>query len=356
MKKIIFLCFLGLFFISFLYSKPEISFSVKSFDFGEVLATNGKLHHKFIFTNVGDEPLEIEQVKSSWGCTVTSRSTGLINPGDNGFVKVTFNPSNRKGKFRKSVNIYTNAKPKTVKLDVSGIIIQPFNKINKTKGDIDLQYNTISFGNVYDNEIKVDTIEIVNNDSSLLSIFFEKVPPYLSLEIVPNKIPPTQKGHIISKLYAPKKDTYGFFYERIKMILLNEKLKSNKNIFVTATILPKLPKIENIDSQEVPIIFFPERIKSLNINKNSKEVNCEFSFENRGKSNLIIHKIHVNHGCSVKDFSSLVKPNETGFIKIICDDVDLEKDYKKVIDVISNDPIHTHETLRINYQFNKRDN
>jgi len=313
------------------------------------------LHHKFIFTNVGDEPLEIEKVKSSWGCTVTSRSTGLINPGDSGFVKITFNPNNRKGKFNKSVNIYTNTKPKMVKLDVSGIIIPTFNKINKTKGDIDLQYSTISFGNVYYNEIKVDTIEIVNNDSSSLNIFFEKVPPYLSLEIVPNKIPPTQKGHIISKLYSLKKDTYGFFYEKIKMILLNKKLKSEKNLFLTATMLPKLPTIENIDSQEVPIIFFPEKIKSYNLNKNSKQVNCEFSFENRGTGNLFIHNIHVNHGCKVEAFSSIVKPGETGFIIIICDDVDLGKNYKKVIDVISNDPINTHETLRINYQFNKEE-
>jgi len=279
----------------------------------------------------------------------------LINPGDSGFVKITFNPNNRKGKFNKSVNIYTNTKPKMVKLDVSGIIIPTFNKINKTKGDIDLQYSTISFGNVYYNEIKVDTIEIVNNDSSSLNIFFEKVPPYLSLEIVPNKIPPTQKGHIISKLYSIKKDTYGFFYEKIKMILLNKKLKSEKNLFLTATMLPKLPTIENIDSQEVPIIFFPEKIKSYNLNKNSKQVNCEFSFENRGTGNLFIHNIHVNHGCKVEAFSSIVKPGETGFIIIICDDVDLGKNYKKVIDVISNDPINTHETLRINYQFNKEE-
>ena len=279
----------------------------------------------------------------------------MINPGDSGFVKITFNPNNRKGKFNKSVNIYTNTKPKMVKLDVSGIIIPTFNKINKTKGDIDLQYSTISFGNVYYNEIKVDTIEIVNNDSSSLNIFFEKVPPYLSLEIVPNKIPPTQKGHIISKLYSLKKDTYGFFYEKIKMILLNKKLKSEKNLFLTATMLPKLPTIENIDSQEVPIIFFPEKIKSYNLNKNSKQVNCEFSFENRGTGNLFIHNIHVNHGCKVEAFSSIVKPGETGFIIIICDDVDLGKNYKKVIDVISNDPINTHETLRINYQFNKEE-
>ncbi len=242
-----------------------------------------------------------------------------------------------------------------VKLDVSGIIIPTFNKINKTKGDIDLQYSTLSFGNVYYNEIKVDTIEIVNNDSSSINIFFEKVPPYLSLEIVPNKIPPNQKGHIISKLYSLKKDTYGYFYEKIKMILLNEKIKSEKNLFLTGTILPKLPTIENLDSLEVPIIFFPEKIKSYNLNKNSKQVNCEFSFENRGTGNLFIHNIHVNHGCKVKDFSSFVKPGETGFIIIICDDVDLGKNYKKVIDIISNDPNHTQETLRINYQFNEEE-
>lgn len=276
----------------------------------------------------------------------------MINSGDSGFINVTFNPHNRRGKFHKSVNIFTNTKNKALKLDVLGIIIPPFNKINKVDGDIDLEYSTLSLGNVYDNETKVDTVEIVNHDSLSLNIFFEKIPSYLSLEVIPNKIPPNQKGFIISKLNVSQISTYGFFYEKIKMILLNKKLKSEKKLFLTATILPKLPAIENIDSQEVPIIFFPEKIKYINSNKNSKEVSFEFLFENRGSSDLQIHNIHVNQGCHVEAFSSIVKPGENGFIKLFCDDVDPGKDYKKIIDIISNDPIHTKETLRINYQYN----
>ncbi|MBN2018015.1 MAG: DUF1573 domain-containing protein [Candidatus Cloacimonetes bacterium] len=65
MKKITVIVLFTCLLFSQLYSKPEISIKETTFDFGDILESNGKVHHKFFFTNIGDEPLKIKKVSSS---------------------------------------------------------------------------------------------------------------------------------------------------------------------------------------------------------------------------------------------------------------------------------------------------
>lgn len=65
MKKMLCIIFTVMLCYTFLHAKPEISFKETVFDFGEIFESNGVVHHSFIFTNVGDEPLEILKVSSS---------------------------------------------------------------------------------------------------------------------------------------------------------------------------------------------------------------------------------------------------------------------------------------------------
>jgi len=240
-----------------------------------------------------------------------------------------------------------------LRLEIKGYIIPKFSQINKNVGNFDIHFDVVSFGDVYYTEEIKDTIEIVNNDSLSFNIFFQKVPKYLDIKAIPNKILPNQKAQIVSTLFCAKKIDYGFFVDTIRVVLLNKKIKSQSILFVTATLLPKLPEIEETHSEFVPQIFFAEKVKYLNISENSKEESCEFIFENQGQSNLIIHDIYVNNGCTIQYYSSVVEPGEKGSIHIFCNDVHKRKNYKKVINVISNDPLNTRQSLRLMYHYNK---
>ncbi|MFK7759097.1 MAG: DUF1573 domain-containing protein [Phycisphaerales bacterium] len=69
---------------------------------------------EFEFKNTGSEALEIQLVKPSCGCTVPDMEQKVYAPGESGTMKVTFDPSGKKGPISRVITIYTNSKTKPV--------------------------------------------------------------------------------------------------------------------------------------------------------------------------------------------------------------------------------------------------
>jgi len=86
---------------------PSISVEKPVHDFGTV--TQGeKVDHLFSVKNRGDEPLTINQIRSSCGCTAATLSATTISPGKSGDVKVTFDSTNFAGQVTKTVQLDSN--------------------------------------------------------------------------------------------------------------------------------------------------------------------------------------------------------------------------------------------------------
>ncbi len=62
----------------------------------------------FNFTNSGDAPITIENVKPSCGCTAADYTKGAIAPGKTGYVKATYN-AKAAGFFNKAITVRSNA-------------------------------------------------------------------------------------------------------------------------------------------------------------------------------------------------------------------------------------------------------
>jgi len=71
---------------------PKIALSEEQWDFGKITAAYS-VGHVFRLKNAGDEPLTIEQVLTSCGCTTTSLEEKTIAPGQEISLRLTFNPS-----------------------------------------------------------------------------------------------------------------------------------------------------------------------------------------------------------------------------------------------------------------------
>ena len=83
----------------------ELEFSERVHDFGSIQEENGKVTHVFEFTNVGNKPLTLTNVRASCGCTTPEWPKEPIAPKKSGYIKVTYNPSGRPGNFNKSITI-----------------------------------------------------------------------------------------------------------------------------------------------------------------------------------------------------------------------------------------------------------
>ena len=107
MKKISFLTIIFTGFI-FLANSQELKFNEIEFDFGEIKEMDGKVSHKFVFTNNSKKSIQILTVKPSCGCTTPDWSKKEVKSGKEGFIIAEYNPKGRPGVFRKSLSVVTS--------------------------------------------------------------------------------------------------------------------------------------------------------------------------------------------------------------------------------------------------------
>ena len=87
---------------------PEIKFKTETIDYGTVVRGKDDGVRTFEFTNIGNEPLVITNVKSSCGCTVPSKPEKPVLPGESGKIDVKYNMA--VGRIAKTITVESNAK------------------------------------------------------------------------------------------------------------------------------------------------------------------------------------------------------------------------------------------------------
>ncbi|PNQ75335.1 hypothetical protein C1T31_04180 [Hanstruepera neustonica] len=125
MKHLITVLFIGL--ISFSVNAQDkvakIEFKDTTIDYGTIEKGADGVR-VFEFTNTGDAPLIISNVKSSCGCTVPKKPDGPIAPGETGEIQVKYD-TNRVMPIRKTITVTSNAETPTVALKIKGEVIDP---------------------------------------------------------------------------------------------------------------------------------------------------------------------------------------------------------------------------------------
>lgn len=126
-KLIIFCCTLLVFIGFSVYTaqaqnNSEFKFETETtHDFGKIPQGN-PVTYEFKFENIGTEPLIINKVESTCGCTVPQYTKTPIKPGDKGSISVTFNAA-QAAPFSKMVTIRSNAKTPVKALYIKGTVV-----------------------------------------------------------------------------------------------------------------------------------------------------------------------------------------------------------------------------------------
>ncbi|WP_435262352.1 DUF1573 domain-containing protein [Tenacibaculum sp. nBUS_03] len=114
------LSFVAICFITLTVGAQEFKFENEVINYGKVaLGSEGK--RVFEFTNVGDAPLIIKDIRSTCGCTVPKKPEKPIMPGEKGQIEVSYD-TNRPGGFSKQITVMSNAKKARTVLKIKGFI------------------------------------------------------------------------------------------------------------------------------------------------------------------------------------------------------------------------------------------
>ena len=91
----------------------NMAFVTDTHDFGTV-SEGPAAEFEFFFKNTGKEPIIVERVQASCGCTTPSYSKDPVLPGKQGTIKASFATQGRPGAFTKTVTVVSNAGTKTL--------------------------------------------------------------------------------------------------------------------------------------------------------------------------------------------------------------------------------------------------
>ena len=103
-------------------NKAEFKFTEEKHDFGKV--PQGKpVTTDFVYTNVGEEPLILTEVKPTCGCTIADYTKTPVKKGDKGSIKITYNAA-VEAPFNKTIVVTSNAKTPTKYLVIVGEVVK----------------------------------------------------------------------------------------------------------------------------------------------------------------------------------------------------------------------------------------
>lgn len=131
MKKLALIALIAFVSFSVQAQQAKISFNDDTIDYGNIAKGSDGVR-VFEFTNTGDAPLIISDVKSSCGCTVPKKPEGPIAPGASSSIEVKYD-TNRVGPIRKTVTVYSNASEPMVALKIKGEVQGDNSVLEKTK-------------------------------------------------------------------------------------------------------------------------------------------------------------------------------------------------------------------------------
>ncbi len=102
----------------------KIEFKTETIDYGTVKKSEDNGIRVFEFTNTGDAPLIITDVKSTCGCTVPQKPKEPIMPGKTGEIQVKYNMN--PGAINKTITVESNAVNKEggkIPLRIKGTVV-----------------------------------------------------------------------------------------------------------------------------------------------------------------------------------------------------------------------------------------
>ncbi|MBE9466823.1 MAG: DUF1573 domain-containing protein [Bacteroidetes bacterium] len=354
MKRFIFTSIILLLFTSFIFAQQKqaaISFETTNHNFGKIKELGGKATFKFGFTNTGSEPLVIEQVRASCGCTSTDWTKQPISAGGKGYVAVSYNPKHRPGKFSKSVTVTTNSERKTMRLRISGEVIPKPRTVEDDfpylMGKLRLKTNHVAFMRIVNSEIKIKEDSIINTSSELMKVTFKNVPSYLKLEVKPKTLKPKEKGVVKVTYDATVRNDWGFLIDRVEVLVNGVKVSKNR-MSISSTVEEDFSKLTEKQLKNAPSMKFEERVFNFGKINQGEKVEHIFKFKNEGKSDLIIHKTRASCGCTAINMNkTTIKKGEESSIKVVFNSRGKRNQQNKTITIISNDPKHASTVLKV---------
>lgn len=351
-KKILSIIYLS--FLSLVYTYAQrIQPRHATIDCGQVVYRK-PITIEFELTNTGGNTLLLKDVKTSCECVVVNFPKVGIPPKGIFRVGVNYN-ANQMGHFIKQVRIFSNARKKPLTLTLKGNVVREITdfkgKYPYKIGDFIVEKNNIEFDDVNRGDRPYQRIHIKNISENNVQPVVMHMPAYLSAEVSPSSIAPGHSG--ILTLHIDSRKIHDFGLKQTNVYLGSfpgDKVASNKEISVSAVILPEFDNLTDAQRDNAPHIELSAQSFELGDFQGKKTKKGEIIIQNTGKSTLKIRSLQMfTIGTEVALNKTHIKPGEKAKLKVKAIEKTIRHARSKPrVLIITNDPDRSKITIDIN--------
>ncbi|MDD6281065.1 MAG: DUF1573 domain-containing protein [Bacteroidales bacterium] len=319
-------------------------------NFGAFDEDDGKVSACFRFVNDGAEPIEIEHVASSCGCTVPEYSRQPIAKGDTARITAVYNPTGRPGRFSKSLKVKFSD-GSTQRLLIEGVVIGAQNTVRSrfpiAVGPVRMRRDMVTFGAVCQGHIKAQYTEVYNASRDTVVPTWSNVPKYLRIKAASEAIPPGEQG-TYSMVLAPTASTpLGIVTDSISF---NVPGQEPVKVEIAAIVEEDFSKLSPKQLAEAPAIALStDMIDFGRFATDGQPVSRTFTITNNGKSTLQIRRIYTSDPrMKVEVPFRQLKKGKTGKVTVTFDPTGFTAPLlNSRLQVITNDPNLSQTTVRL---------
>lgn len=323
--------------------KAEVTFKSKVANFGKIKEQANQVHWDFVFTNTGQDPLRVDRVETTCGCTATEYTTLAIPKDSTGKIRVTYNTINRPGEFTKTISVYFKGFNEPEVLTIKGVVIGSQRLYERELvfpiGNLRFQSRVISLKTVRTKEPERRELEFFNagkKDISIKNIISDTA--VMKVTFDRTTVKPKEAGKIKLVYNAVAKKDWGLVMDTLWLITTDDSIPT-KPIPLATHIEEYFAPMSASALEKAPKIKFEKTDYSFGSSREGSTVSYIFKFANEGKQDLLIRKIVPACSClSFEVDKYKYSPGEMGTIKVSLNTSYREGIQNKNVTVISNSP------------------
>lgn len=203
------------------------------------------------------------------------------------------------------------------------------------------------FFNMLLDEVRTDTIFLFNAWDSSMQIAFGKLPGFLAITAMPDKIPPFSAAYLLVKYDAAARNDFDMVVDKVDM-LTNDTTNPVKSLELVAVITEDFSHYLQRDFRNAPVARLSAASWDFGTVQQGSIARYKLQITNEGKDTLHIRKIRSSCGCTTGDPDRRVLgPMESATIQVSFNTFGREGYHSKSVTIITNDPLQTHLSFTI---------
>ena len=297
------------------YAQEELNsalvFETYEWDFGQIDEADGVVQHTFRFVNVSNNPIQIDNVATSCGCTTVLYSTQPVAGGEYGELTVAFDPSRTEGRVLREVEVYTKDRRNYASLMITADVnpipmgleqIYP----HLLAGTVKTNAKRCNFGYITQGESVTRVVRVANvgDKSAKLSVVTTGNRYGMSVEC-PESIAPQEVVSIHVTYTIPTGKKY-FGMARDTIWVVTDGVKSQEPIVVNAL---RVEKFNETDKK--PVMRIEPAYVEFGEKTPGKIFKKTIVIGNTGNTDLIFRNVEPMDGTAISiESGQVIKPGQ----------------------------------------------